>query len=158
MTKVPKKQIIVVLGMHRSGTSAVTRSLRALHVELGDRLMPPLVGNNPTGFWEDIEINALNIEMLRTIEDDWHHLSPIRPQHIVTLRKAGFLGRAADLLETKLRDRSIFGFKDPRTAKLLPFWKLVFERFKFEVKYVLAIRHPLSVVKSLAKRDRFAPG
>ena len=157
MTNPLKRKLIVVLGMHRGGTSAVTRSLQVLHVELGDDLMPAALGNNPTGFWEDIEINALNIEMLRTIDDDWHHFSPINQKDIAALRRAGFLKRAAELLNAKMGDNPIFGFKDPRTAKLLPFWRTVFTRCKFEVGYVLAIRHPLSVVRSLGKRDGFEP-
>ena len=45
--------IIAVLGMHRSGTSAVARGLKALGVDLGENLMPPVEGNNEKGFWED---------------------------------------------------------------------------------------------------------
>ena len=157
MTKALNKRIIVVLGMHRSGTSAVARSLPVFQVALGNTLMPSAAGNNPTGFWEDLEINALNNEMLRAIEDDWHHLSPIKSHQIAALRKAGFFNRAVGLLKKKVGNAPIFGFKDPRTARLLPFWKPVFTRCKCSVAYVLSIRHPLSVVRSLANRDRFGP-
>src|SRR5882724_9597278 len=58
------QRLIVVLGMHRSGTSAMTRALQAMGVELGSRLMPPVEGENDKGFWEDLELNALNIEVL----------------------------------------------------------------------------------------------
>ena len=57
-----KKIIFVVLGMHRSGTSAITRGLEVLGASLGNRLMPPFVGNNDKGFFEDVDINAFNIE------------------------------------------------------------------------------------------------
>ena len=59
------QRLIVVLGMHRSGTSAMTRGLQVMGVDLGDRMMPPVAGNNAKGFWEDIDLNALNIEMLQ---------------------------------------------------------------------------------------------
>src|SRR5665647_3705297 len=62
------QKLIVVLGMHRSGTSAVTRGLQVMGVGLGDRLMPGLEGNNAKGFWEDIDLNALNIEMMSSID------------------------------------------------------------------------------------------
>ena len=42
-----------------------------------------------------------------------------------------------------------------RVAKLLPFWKEVINHCRYEASYILAVRHPLSVVKSLAKRDNF---
>jgi hypothetical protein len=63
-------RLIVVLGMHRIGTSVITRGLQVLGVELGNRLMPPFEGNNAKGFWEDVDINDLNIEMLRFLKRD----------------------------------------------------------------------------------------
>lgn len=44
------RRVIVVLGMHRSGTSVFARGLPVLGVELGDRLMAP-DPYNPRGFW-----------------------------------------------------------------------------------------------------------
>ena len=63
------KSIIVVLGMHRSGTSAITRGLMVLGVELGDHLMPPAPNNNDKGFFEDIDVNAINVELYRIPRD-----------------------------------------------------------------------------------------
>lgn len=149
------KRLIVVLGMHRSGTSAITRGLQVLGVGLGDRLIPPIEGNNAKGFFEDIDLNAFNSEMLQAIDSDWHYVSPIDASDVDALRKKGYFIRAVELICLKVGDAPIFGFKDPRVAKLLPFWKEVFEHCQFDVGYVLALRHPLSVVKSLAKRDGF---
>jgi O-antigen biosynthesis protein len=148
-------KLIVVLGMHRSGTSAITRGLQVMGVGLGDRVMSPVIDINPKGFWEDIDLNALNIEMLSTIGNDWHHVAEIDSIDIEILRKKGYFLRAAELLRQKLDSTPIFGFKDPRVAKLLPFWKGIFRDYQFDVTYLLAVRHPLSVVKSLAKRDCF---
>ncbi len=153
-----KKAIVVVLGMHRSGTSAITRGLQVMGVRLGDRLMPSFEGNNAKGFWEDIDLNALNIEMLNALGSDWHHLTPIDPIDIEILRKKGYFLRAAVLLRQKISSAPVFGFKDPRVAKLLPFWKEVFIHCQFDVSYVLTVRHPLSVVNSLAKRDNIEAG
>ena len=63
--------------MHRSGTSAITRGLQVMGVELGDNLMPALKGDNDKGYWEDIDLNALNIEMLSAIGSRWDCVSPI---------------------------------------------------------------------------------
>ncbi|HRN82734.1 glycosyltransferase [Nitrosomonas europaea] len=150
-----RKELIVVLGMHRSGTSAITRGLQVLGVSLGERLMPAIENINARGFWEDIDLNSLNIEMLQAIGSDWFYLAPINVDDINKLHKDGYFLRATELLREKVCDVPIFGFKDPRVAKLLPFWKEVFNHCRLNVKYVLAIRHPLSVVKSLAKRDGF---
>lgn len=146
-------KVIVVLGMHRSGTSVITRGLQVLGVELGDHLMPPFEKNNPRGFWEDVDINTLNIEMLHFLKSDWHFLTPIQPSDVDMLCTNGYLQRAVELLREKTAGENIFGFKDPRVAKLLPFWKRVFAHGQWNVSYVLVIRHPLSVCESLAKRD-----
>jgi len=146
-------RLIVVLGMHRGGTSAIARGLQVMGASLGDRLMPPKDGNNPKGFWEDIDLNALNIEMFGALGRDWHHLAPITPGDVDALHKKGYFLRAVVLLRQKLDGVPVFGFKDPRVAKLLPFWKLVFSHCQFDVSYVLVLRHPFSVAKSLAKRD-----
>ncbi len=158
MNQENKKRVIVVLGMHRSGTSAVTRGLKVLGVDLGNNLLGPLVNDNVKGFWEDFDLMTLNIEMLSVIGSDWHYLAPIQPNDIEVLRKKGYFLRAVELLRLKIGNVPIFGFKDPRVAKLLPFWKEVFSQCQLDVSYVLTIRHPLSVVKSLAKRNGFDPG
>jgi len=152
------QRLIVVLGMHRSGTSAITRGLQVMGVDLGDRMTPPAKGENPKGYWEDRDLNALNIEMLSVLGSDWHHLALIDSIDVEILRKQGYLLRALDLLHQKVGKVPIFGFKDPRVAKLLPFWKRVFIDGQFDVSYVIAVRHPLSVVKSLDMRGGFESG
>ena len=59
-----KSRVIVVLGMHRSGTSAIARSLELLGVGLGDNLHPAGF-DNPKGFWEDRACLEINEELLR---------------------------------------------------------------------------------------------
>jgi len=150
---VKNQKLIVVLGMHRSGTSVITRGLQVMGVELGNRLMPSAEGNNAKGFWEDIHLNKLNIEILSAMDSSWCHLTPIEPSDLEALHKKGYFLRAAKLLRQKASNALLFGFKDPRVAKLLPFWSEVFSHCQFDVSYVITMRHPLSVVKSLAKRD-----
>lgn len=146
------KQLIVVLGMHRSGTSAITRGLKVLGVELGDQLIAAVEGDNSKGYWEDADINKLNKEMLYSIGSAWHNLTPIDHVDVETLREKGYFLKAVKLLHDKLKNNDLFGFKDPRVAKLLPFWTSVFSYSKIDVSYVLAIRHPISVIRSLEMR------
>ena len=148
-------EIVLVVGMHRSGTSAVTRGLQTMNVALGDRLWPPNEKVNAKGFWEDMDINALNVEMMKALDTDWHYLAPIDSRQIETLHTLGFLPRAMELLRAKVGDSPRFGFKDPRVAKLLPFWKEVVARCQYQAKYLLTTRHPSSVVQSIQNRDGF---
>lgn len=149
------QRLIVVLGMHRSGTSTMTRALQAMGVELGSRLMPAAEDNNAKGFWEDIELNELNIEMLGALNRAWHDLAPVGEDFAELLCGKGFLSRAEELLCLKIGQSPVFGFKDPRVAMLLPFWQRVFALCNVDVSYVLALRNPISVAKSLARREHF---
>ncbi len=67
---------IVVLGMHRSGTSAVARGLQALGVYLGDDFLDAQP-ENPTVYWEDRGIVELNERALKTLHLDWILIAPI---------------------------------------------------------------------------------
>ena len=148
------KRIVVVLGMHRSGTSALARGLKVLGVDLGDNFLPPRP-DNEKGFWEDVDINTLNIDFLRAIGHDWHTLVPIMPCEIPESILDKFKLRAVEILRHKLSNTNCFGFKDPRLPRLLFFWNEVLEHLDVNINYIIVNRNPLSVAQSLAKRDGF---
>lgn len=152
-----KSQLVVVLGMHRSGTSVITRGLGVAGVHLGHALMPEADGNNAKGFWEDLEFVALNQEMLQRVGRDWYSLAPIQRSEADYLCDHGYLTRALKLIRSRLANHRSFAFKDPRTTMLLPFWERVFDAAGVDVRFVLALRNPMAVAQSLAKRDGFSP-
>jgi len=152
---VQAQRLVVVLGAHRSGTSAITRALQVLGVPLGERLMPPVEGVNDKGFWEDLDFYGLNIQMLQALGRDWYHLAPLGDDMVASLCAQGFSSQAQALLHDKMGELPLFGFKDPRVTLLLPFWQRVFASCDVEVSYVLALRNPLSVAKSLTRREGF---
>lgn len=148
------KKIIVVLGMHRSGTSAITRGLQVMGVSLGDNLMPQVDGVNEKGFWEDLDIHWFNHQLLDFVGSDWHQFSEIKFPPLDVLCKKDYFLYVVDMLNQKTQNVDVFSFKDPRLVKLMAFWKEVFHYGNFDVSYALMVRHPLSVVKSLEKRDK----
>ena len=136
--------------MHRSGTSAITRGLQALGVCLGENLMAPQADFNDKGFFEDNGIVQLNEELLSALGSCWDALPPIHASKFKGLEK--FKSRAVSLLRSRLQlCGGIFAFKDPRTPQLMPFWKEVFAQIDADVRYLLPIRHPMSVAESLKK-------
>jgi glycosyltransferase involved in cell wall biosynthesis len=151
------KNLIVVLGMHRSGTSSITRGLQVLGASFGENLLPPVKGDNDKGYFEDVEINALNIQALHALNSEWFYVSPIDEKSVIQLNNQGFMLRAVKLLRNKIKDCDILAIKDPRISILLPFWGPVIDHLGLNTSYVIALRHPLSVVKSLAKRHGFTP-
>ncbi|MGP7735181.1 hypothetical protein [Oceanimonas smirnovii] len=151
------KQLVVVLGMHRSGTSALTRSLQVLGVDLGDNLLPANAQVNAKGFWEDREILQFNVELMSVLGLDWDNLAIISPELCNSEQVRVYVPGAVALLKKKMQHTACFGLKDPRMSVLLPFWKQVFDLLGLDVFYIIAARHPLSIVQSLAKRDNMLP-
>jgi hypothetical protein len=146
--------LVVVLGMHRSGTSTITRAMEALGADFGSRLMPAVAGVNDKGFFEDLDVNAINIEAMAAAGMDWHAMAPIDLGSIDPQRLEQLQTKAIATLRDKCTAKT-FVLKDPRIARLLPFWQPVFACLDARVVYVIAIRNPISVTQSLAKRNDF---
>ncbi len=96
-----KKRIVVVLGMHRSGTSAITRGLQVLGVNLGDELMQPVAGNNDRGFWEDNDIYLLNEAILEKLGANWQSTQAIDSSKLLQQNFQPERDRAPALLQKK---------------------------------------------------------
>jgi hypothetical protein len=150
------ERLLVVLGMHRSGTSALSRGLLTMGVNLGSNLNPPNE-TNPSGHWEDLNILEFNENLLVTLSMRWDTLAPMSVERVQFIQKAELIEQAKGMLGSKISgsDGKLFGFKEPRTTKLLPFWLKVFQGEPYEVSYLLPYRNPLSVAQSLSKRDGF---
>lgn len=152
----PQEGLVVVLGMHRSGSSAITKGLQTLGVNLGANLMPAATDNNNKGFFEDLDIYKFNEALLRKAQSAWHRLAPIDAELLTGPTYSSDRRTAAALLARKRTAGSLFGFKDPRTAVILPFWQCVFADAGVDVRYVVTVRNPLDIAASLEARDKFA--
>jgi len=148
--------IIAVLGMHRSGTSAIARGLTTLGVGLGNNLLGPSAGDNDKGFWEDADITAFNDAVLAKLGSSYDALAPLDAENAKAALRTERV-RAEALLARKLSANATFAFKDPRTSVLLPFWRQVFSNLSLDDKYVIALRNPLEVAASLQRRNGFHP-
>lgn len=141
---------VVVLGMHRSGTSAIAKALSVLGVNLGKNLLPPKE-DNKKGFWEDFNIVDFNTNLMKKQSHDWYTFGPIEQgcseEHYDNVLK---------YVEKEFGGSTVWGFKDPRTCRLIPFWDSILNRMNSEVVYCIVVRNPLSVIKSLEKRDGFS--
>ena len=71
---------LLVLGVHRSGTSSLAGVLRLLGVELGTRLLAPHKDVNERGFWEQSDIVALHNRLLDSLGSRWDSMYPL-PQN-----------------------------------------------------------------------------
>jgi len=147
------RRVFVVAGMHRAGTSVVARGLQALGIDLGDRLMSADVRINARGFFEDMDIVKHDDALLHALGADWKNLALLDAIDWRTPEFATARTEARQLLEARLARSAQFGFKDPRVSRLLPFWQGIFAEMGVAHAYVIAVRHPLSVIASLTARD-----
>ncbi len=142
--------VVLVLGMHRSGTSAVAEAIVRLGVPVGDGV--DLVGPdewNARGSFEDSELNRINDAILDELGGDWS--AP--PLEVDTRRPLSpeLLDRMRSYVEGTTRSsKSCYMWKDPRLCITLPFWRPLLGR----VIAVLVWRHPCEVADSLRERNR----
>jgi hypothetical protein len=148
--------LIVVLGMHRGGTSAINRAMVTMGADLGDHLGTPKAGENDKGFFEDLDIVEINEQILAAARSKWHTLAPVDFRRIDPEKLAALRMKAASILREKCHGTT-FALKDPRLSRLLTFWQPVFEQVRLRVAYVIAVRNPVSVGRSLRKRNGFVP-
>jgi hypothetical protein len=143
---------IAVIGMHRSGTSAVARGLAALSVYLGDDFLDAQP-ENPTGYWEDRGIVELNERVLKALRLQWDDVAAIDPRRLGGWRMSRLRRDAIRDVRRRFVPHPLWGFKDPRTIRLLPFWLRVLRDCAVDDAYLLVVRNPSSVAASLYARQ-----
>lgn len=145
---------VCIGGMHRSGTSMVTRMLNLCGVYLGpeEDLLPP-GADNPKGYWEVSEIKNINDDILERFGGAWNQPPANLPSDWGNVPDLGPLRQRAVSIINNLSQNALWGWKDPRTSLTFSFWRgLTGEQ---DLKVVLCLRNPLDVAKSLrARKDK----
>ena len=146
------RQLILVLGMHRSGTSAVAGALSHLGVDFSERLIDP-AEDNPKGFFEHTDIWQQDQKILESLGSQWDDPLPL-PDDWQDSDVVAKTGAQVHAILRRDFDRSMLaGIKDPRMCRLMPSWRGWLLRESFSPHIVLVIRRPVEVIASLAKRD-----
>ena len=113
---------VVVLGMHRSGTSALAGMLTKAGLFAGkDADLLPAAEDNPTGFFERLDVNGLNDKLLAELGGSWD--SP--PARQLVAKRAPAWQSKVSALVARIRAEAPgqpFMLKDPRISLLLPAW------------------------------------
>ncbi len=150
-------QALLVLGMHRSGTSAVAGALRLAGFDLGADLLQP-AADNPRGFWEHAGVVGIHERLLAALDREWND-----PRELPAGWVSGEPARAAaDELEALLRAEfgtsARWAVKDPRMCRLLPLWWPILQRMGVRPAALFVVRDPREVAASLAARNRWPEG
>jgi len=148
---------LVVLGMHRSGTSALAGMLHHLGVALGPDLMPPSP-DNPRGYWEHAGVVDIDQRLMVGLGWAWDDLRPL-PEGCETAAPARrAAGELSALLARDFAGAPLWGVKDPRLCRLLPLWRPLLAGLGARPCFILAVRHPAEVAGSLLRRDGLNAG
>jgi hypothetical protein len=152
----PKRQAILVLGMHRSGTSAVGGVISALGVARPKTLMPPNRYNS-RGHFESAPLTAAHDELLASAGSRWDDWRQFNPRWIRSEAAAQHRQKIKALLIEEFGDKPLFFIKDPRICRFVPFTLSILAELNVSPVAILPVRNPLEVAYSLERRDQFAP-
>lgn len=134
---------LVIIGMHRSGTSLLTQWLRKCGLHVGNELMSAN-GGNEQGYFEDMDFvrlheNLLSGEGLPDTGLTDRQIPELSSEKVENIRR---------LLEDKTAGQSQWGWKDPRTCLFLP----VYRQLIPHARYILIYRDYQFCVHSLIRR------
>jgi len=150
-----RRRSLLVLGMHRSGTSAVAGVCAILGAAPPARLMPPHQ-QNPKGFWESVPLTAQNDAVLAELDSTWHDWRALDRTKIEQLQGGSLAERASALFDEEFGDATLSVFKDPRICRFAPFWFDILVSKGITPLAILPLRHPLETALSLRTRDGFS--
>lgn len=148
--------LLVILGMHRSGTSATAGFFSFLDYFPGLQL---LSSNefNPKGYFESTPVVLENDRLLRCFGlSGWNDVRPLVfdvENNSVSKTKDS----AVNVFQSEYRNQKRKILKDPRICRLLPVWKAIFSDLGEKTQYVVTLRNPADVVASLSRRDGMHP-
>jgi hypothetical protein len=150
------RSVLVVLGMHRGGTSATAGALRCLGVPLGRRLYRGHAEVNAKGYFEHADMADLHDEALLALgsawddillpADGWWQAEALRP----------YARRLRELMRRDFGREPLWAVKDPRLCRLLPWWLTLLREEGLTACCLLVLRSPEAVFRSLHRRDGFS--
>jgi hypothetical protein len=152
ITEPASTKALLVLGMHRSGTSSMAGAMVRLGGSAPLNLMPP-ADDNPTGFWESTVLATLNDQILAAGGSHWEDWRQFDPTRIDATAALALKRQAKLALAGEFGDATFAVVKDPRMCRLMPFWSSVFREANWSIRPVLQLRSPLEVALSLNRRD-----
>ncbi len=140
---------LIVLGMHRSGTSVLARLLNMMGAYFGpEGISTGANEENPKGFWERQDVRRLNDFILQSVGCDWDKVVDfdlnVLPEAVISEFR-----KKASALVLEMDAHRPWLLKEPRLCLLLDLWKDL-----LEVPVCIHIyRNPLEVARSLNSRN-----
>lgn len=146
------RSTVLIVGMHRSGTSALAGALAHYGMPFGDNLIPP-DSENPKGYFEDVRIVKIHEQLLSAFGASWKrpHLIPEDWLDSEATKQAE--DQLCEYIQKHLDQFPCFAIKDPRLCLLLPLWYRVLGRLDRRPNVILCLRQPDAIAQSLSRRN-----
>lgn len=146
------EKTILVIGMHRSGTSMLTRLIHSMGANAGkpEDLIPEDPHDSPSGYWERKDVVFEHDSLLVSHGFAWDWLAHFEWQRLNPVYVDAFVDRAAPWrrgLDTAGRPLVL---KDPRLCLFMPIWQAVLRN----PAYVFCVRDPRTIATSIATPPR----
>lgn len=145
---------VLVVGMHRSGTSALAGVLSKLGIPLGSRLLEP-GEDNPRGYWEHRDVVAVHERLLQAIGSRWDDVRALPSDWLSGQAGARAAASLQDIITRDFSDQSVWAIKDPRLCRFLPLWLKVLGEMKITPVVLFIAREPAEVSASIEARDHW---
>lgn len=147
-----QKTAILVLGMHRSGTSVLARIVSFLGATLPRHLVPA-TPSNPTGHWEPARLVELHQQLLASLGTSWDDWRAPALKWRDGDPAAAIATKILSVLDEEYGAAPLVVLKDPRICRTLPVWLSVLEKSGYRPSPIIMVRNPLEVAESLRERD-----
>jgi hypothetical protein len=150
------QQGVIILGMHRSGTSAMAGALRLLGADFGPTCTAPPDSENPTGDCEHLEVVGCHERLLATARRGWDDPRGL-PRHWQAAESTQAIRtELAGLLRRDFRDSTLWAVKDPRMCRLLPLWLEILADLQCAPRFIVVHRPLIEIAASLERRNGFS--
>ena len=149
----PRQNVVILVpGMHRSGTSAISGLLNCMGAAIPGDLLPPQA-DNAKGYFENQRVVAFNDALLQDLGSRWDDPLPLDDDCFRSPVARAAVGALAALLRDEFGGHPLVLVKDPRLCRLLPVWIEALQQVGREIVAVLPWRYPLEVAASLQRRN-----
>lgn len=143
-----------VLGMHRSGTSALAGTLHHFGFDYGSDLMPSSEGN-PKGYFENNLVYQHDRYMMSQAKANWDTYT-MTVDDIPKEKQIEYIKRAEEILISEFANADKIAIKDPRICILFPIWEQACKNLGIDIKVIIPYRNPTEVAMSLETRNKFS--
>jgi len=147
---------ILVLGMHRSGTSALTWLLGRLGATLPNDAIEAS-GDNARGYWESQSLVKADDQLLRVVRSSWFDPRPLDFSRLSADGLRSRKNRIREAIEGAWGDAALLAIKDPRQCRCVPIIADILGEMGIEPRATLMLRSPAEIAQSLASRDGTTP-